>query len=66
MSAPPGRQALLKLTSVRHPQVRLEEAAVTMVMIPGDLDPAPDQELVHGAGGRRVEVTRQDHGAVLP
>ena len=36
-----------------------------MVMIPGDLDPAPDQELVHGAGGGRVEVTRQDHGAVL-
>ena len=65
-SVSPGGQALIKLTGVSYPQVRLEQAAVTMMMVPGDLHFAPDQELVHGAGGGGVEVPSEDHGAVLP
>ena len=66
MSGSPGRQALIKLTGVSHPQVRLEQAAMAMMMVPGHLHLAPDQELVHGAGGGGVQVTGEDHGAVLP
>ena len=65
MSISPSGQALIKLTGVSYPQVRLEQAAMTMMMIPGDLYLAPHQELVHGAGGDGVKVPSQDHGAVL-
>ena len=62
----PGCQALIKLTGVRHSQVRLEEAAVSVMLVSGDLDLAPDQEVTHEAGGRRVEVASEDHRPVLP
>ena len=44
----------------------MEEAAVTVMMVMRDLHLAPDQELVHAAGGGRVEVTGEDDWAVLP
>ena len=66
VSASPHRQALIKLTGVRYPQVRLEQAAVTMMMVPGYLHLAPDQQLVHIADRAGVQVTGEDHGAVLP
>ena len=65
MSISPGGQALIKLTGVSYSQVRLEQAAVTMMMIPGDFHLSPHQELVHRAGGGGVEVPSEDHGAVL-
>ena len=65
VSASPQRQALIKLTGVRHPQVWLEQAAVTMMLVPGYLHLASDQQLVHRAEGAGVQVTGEDHGAVL-
>ena len=65
MSTSPHRQALIKLTGVRHPQVWLEQAAMTMMMVPGYLHLAPDQQLVHRAEGAGVQITGEDHGAVL-
>ena len=65
MSTSPHRQALIKLTCVRHPQVWLEQAAMTMMMVPGYLHLAPDQQLVHRAEGAGVQITGEDHGAVL-
>ena len=36
------------------------------MLVSGDLDLAPDQEVTHEAGGRRVEVASEDHRPVLP